>query len=118
MTSTSPETRAALLLVAVFASTFRDNPRMTIGLHTSSGSTLRIAGELDDRRMHFHPAEVSTFLDWLTHAVAYDPTAVLTVTTDIGTPTSPPACGPAGWAVTGTCSRRPSRRYWTAPRTG
>ncbi|MGW9032779.1 hypothetical protein ACWGQ5_54450 [Streptomyces sp. NPDC055722] len=81
MTRTTPETRAASLFVAAF-SVFENDPRMTIALHMSSGSSLAVAGELDDHRMRFDPAEVSALLHWLTRAVAYDPQAVITVAAD------------------------------------
>jgi hypothetical protein len=80
--STTPETRAASLFVAAFNTVYEDDPRMTIALHMSSGSSLAVTGELDNWRMRFHPAEVSTLLAWLTRAVATDPVAIITVTAD------------------------------------
>ncbi|MFG3132927.1 hypothetical protein ACGFZU_35165 [Streptomyces tendae] len=76
----APETVAASLFVGAFNNVYEDDPRMTIALHLSNGSTLAVAGVLDDYRMRFDPAEVSTLLVWLTRAVATDPDAVITVT--------------------------------------
>jgi hypothetical protein len=83
----TPETVAASLFVAAFNTVFEDDPRMTIALHTSNGSHLAVTGELTDgHEEHFVPAEVSTLLAWLTRAVAYDSTAVITVTAERGEP--------------------------------
>ncbi|MFF9192581.1 hypothetical protein [Streptomyces rochei] len=76
----TPETVAASLFVGAFNSAYDDDPRMTIALRRSNGSTLAVAGVLDDYRMRFDPAEVSTLLAWLTRAVATDPDAVISVT--------------------------------------
>jgi hypothetical protein len=83
MTATAtPETVAASLFVAAFNTVFEDDPRMTIALHMSSGSSLLVTGRLDDFIMRFNPAEISTFLAWLTRAVATDPHAVIAVIAD------------------------------------
>ncbi|MET9778621.1 hypothetical protein ABZ023_30955 [Streptomyces sp. NPDC006367] len=75
----APETVAASLFVGAFNSVYEDDPRMTITLHRSNGSSLAVAGVLDDYLMRFNPAEVSTLLAWLTHSVATDPDAVISV---------------------------------------
>ncbi|MYX26828.1 hypothetical protein GTY75_09125 [Streptomyces sp. SID8381] len=75
------QARAASLFVGAFNSVYEDDPRMTIALHRSNGSSLAVAGLLDDYRMRFDPAEVSTLLSWLTRAVAADPDAIISVTT-------------------------------------
>ncbi|MER7497088.1 hypothetical protein ABT033_31385 [Streptomyces pharetrae] len=79
----TPETVAASLFVGAFNSVFEDDPRMTIAVHLTTGSSLAITGRLgDDYHMRFHPAEVSAALDWLTRAVAADPRTVIAVTAD------------------------------------
>ncbi|MGW9032899.1 hypothetical protein ACWGQ5_55105 [Streptomyces sp. NPDC055722] len=78
----TPETRAASLFAAAFTAVFENDPRMTIAVRMSSGSRLAVAGELDESRMRFEPAEVAALLHWLTRAVAYDPLAVVTVAAD------------------------------------
>ncbi|MFD6329156.1 hypothetical protein ACFWGI_06205 [Streptomyces niveus] len=74
--------RAVSLFIAAFTNVFADNPYMKMSLHPSNESHLAITGELDGWRMRFHPAEVSTFLSWLTRAVATDPQTIITVTTN------------------------------------
>jgi hypothetical protein len=78
--ATTPENIAASLFVGAFNCVYEDDPRMTIAVHRSNGSTLAITGVLDNYRMRFDPAEVSTLLAWLTHTVATDPDAVISVT--------------------------------------
>lgn len=80
--SAVPKTIAASLFVAAFNTVYEDDPRMTIALHTGSGSRLAVSGELDDHHMRFQPVEVSTLLAWITRAVAADPDAVITVLAD------------------------------------
>ncbi|MFD7861583.1 hypothetical protein [Streptomyces sp. NPDC059783] len=79
----SPETVAASLFVGAFNTVFEDDPRMTIAVHLTTGSSIAVTGRLsDDDNMHFSPAEVSAVLDWLTRAVASHPRTVIAVTTD------------------------------------
>lgn len=79
----APETVAAALFVGAFNSVFEDDPRMTIAVHLTTGSSLAVTGRLgDDYHMHFSPAEVSAALDWLTRAVAADGRTVIAVTAD------------------------------------
>ncbi|MGW6202121.1 hypothetical protein ACWF9B_00475 [Streptomyces sp. NPDC055089] len=79
----SPESVAASLFVGAFNTVFEDDPRMTIAVHLSTGSSIAVTGRLgDDYHMHFRPAEVSAALDWLTRAVATDPRAVIAVIAD------------------------------------
>ncbi|KNE81395.1 hypothetical protein AB0B04_18820 [Streptomyces xinghaiensis] len=80
-----PETVAASLFVDAFNSVYvyEDDPRMTIAVHLTTGSSMAVTGRLgDDYHMHFSPAEVSAALAWLTHAVATDPRAVIAVIAD------------------------------------
>ncbi|MFF8618835.1 hypothetical protein [Streptomyces sp. NPDC015350] len=82
-TAASPETVAASLFVGAFNSVFEDDPRMTIAVHLTTGSSITITGRLgDDYDMHFSPAEVSAALDWLTRATVTDPRTVIAVTAD------------------------------------
>ncbi|MFD8671039.1 hypothetical protein ACFV1U_37450 [Streptomyces microflavus] len=81
--SAAPESVAAALFVGAFNTVYEDGPCMTIAVHLGTGSSLAVTGRLgDDYHMHFDPAEVSAALDWLTRAVATDPHAIITVTTD------------------------------------
>ncbi|MGW2550037.1 hypothetical protein [Streptomyces sp. NPDC001635] len=87
----TPEVRAAALFVGAFNSVFEDCSQMRISLHRSNGSSLTVAGELIEYIEWFDAAEVSTFLGWLTKAVAYDPKAVLAVTSWHWGPNADPA---------------------------
>jgi hypothetical protein len=91
VTAVTPEARAAALFVGAFNSVFEDCALMRIALHRSNGSSISVAGELIEYVEWFDSAEVSTFLGWLTKAVAYDPKAVIAVTSWHWGPNADPA---------------------------
>ncbi|MFJ9729380.1 hypothetical protein ACIRP3_42255 [Streptomyces sp. NPDC101209] len=80
--STPPHTWAASLFVSAFNIAYQDDRRVTVAVHTSSGSSIVIAGALDAYRMRFDPVEVDVMLSWLTRAVTTDERAVITVTAE------------------------------------
>ncbi|WP_438306581.1 hypothetical protein ACSHXN_43900 (plasmid) [Streptomyces sp. HUAS TT11] len=88
----TPEDRAAGLFAAAFWTVFEDQSWVSLTVHKGNGSSISITGSLTaEYLMGFDPAEVATFLTWLTAALS-NPKAICAVSAAYA------GCDPMGWA--------------------